>query len=63
MDCSPLASSVHEISQVRILEWVAIFFAGGYSQPRDQIQVCVNVYSSFIHSCQKLETTKMLFDS
>ena len=27
MDCSPLGSSVHGISQVRILEWVAIFFS------------------------------------
>ena len=27
MDCSPPGSSVHEISQVRILEWVAISFS------------------------------------
>ena len=27
MDCSPLGSSVHGISQVRILEWVAISFS------------------------------------
>ena len=26
MDCSPPGSSVHGISQARILEWVAIFF-------------------------------------
>ena len=25
MDCSPLGSSVHEIFQARILEWVGIF--------------------------------------
>ena len=38
-DCSPPGSSVHEIFQARILEWVAIFFSRGSSQPRDQTQV------------------------
>ena len=36
MDCSPPGSSVHGISQVRILEWVAISFFRGFSQPRNQ---------------------------
>ena len=27
MDCSPPGSSVHEISQARILEWVAISYS------------------------------------
>ena len=27
MDCSPPGSSVHEISQARILEWVVISFS------------------------------------
>ena len=31
MDCSSPGSSVHGISQVRILEWVAISFSGGSS--------------------------------
>ena len=35
MDCSPLGSFVHGISQARILEWVAISFSRGSSQPRD----------------------------
>ena len=39
MDCSPPGSSVHEISQARILEWVAIPFSRGSSLPRDQTQV------------------------
>ena len=39
MDCSPPGSFVHEISQVRILEWVAISFSRGSSQPRDQTHV------------------------
>ena len=39
MDCSPPVSSVHEILQARILEWVAISFSKGPSQPRDRTQV------------------------
>ena len=35
MDCSPSGSSVHGISQARVLEWVAISFSRGYSRPRD----------------------------
>ena len=29
MDSSPLGSSIHEILQARILEWIAISFSGG----------------------------------
>ena len=36
MDCGPPGSSVHRILQARILEWVAISFSRGSSQPRDQ---------------------------
>ena len=39
MDCSPAGSSVHGISQARVLEWVAIYFSRGSSQPRDPTQV------------------------
>ena len=35
MDCSLPVSSVHGILQARVLEWVAISFSRGYSQPRD----------------------------
>ena len=35
MDCSLPGSSVHGISQARILEWVAIPFSRGSSWPRD----------------------------
>ena len=34
LDCSPSGSSVHGILQVRILEWVAMPFSRGSSQPR-----------------------------
>ena len=33
MDCSPPGSSVHGILQIRILEWVAIPFSRGSSDP------------------------------
>ena len=35
MDCSPPGSSVHGISQARMLEWIAISFSMGPSPPRD----------------------------
>ena len=35
MDCSPPVSSAHGILQARILEWAAIPFSRGSSQPRD----------------------------
>ena len=35
---SPGCSSVHGILQARILEWIAIPFSRGSSQPRDQTQ-------------------------
>ena len=39
MDCSPPGSSVHGILQIRIVEWVAIPFSRGSSQPRDGTRV------------------------
>ena len=42
-DCSPSGSPVHGICQARTLEWVAIFYSKGSSQPRDQTHVsCVS---------------------
>ena len=38
MDCSPPGSSVHGISQARILECVGISSSRGSSRPRDQTQ-------------------------
>ena len=37
--CPTLCDPVHGILQARILEWVAISFSRGSSQPRDQTQV------------------------
>ena len=39
MGCSPPGSSVHGISQARILEWVALSFFRVSSRPRDQTQI------------------------
>ena len=39
MDCSLSGSSVHVISQARILEWVAISSSRGSSWPSDQIRI------------------------
>ena len=37
--CDPVDYTVHGILQARILEWVAVPFSRGSSQPRDQTQV------------------------
>ena len=39
VDCSLPGSSLHGILQARILEWVAISFSRGSSQPRDGTRV------------------------
>ena len=43
MDCSPPGSSVHEILQARILEWVAVPSSRDSSQPWDQ--TCISFVS------------------
>ena len=47
MDCSLPGSSIHGIFQARILEWVAISFSRGSSQPRDRSQVSCIVSRCF----------------
>ena len=48
MDCSPPGSSVHEIFQARILEWVVIPFSRGSSRPRDQTWIaCIDKWSLY----------------
>ena len=48
MDCSLPGSSVHGISQARILECVAISFSRGSSQPRDWTRVSCIMGGLFI---------------
>ena len=47
MDCSLPGFSVHGIFQARVLEWVAISFSRGSSQPRNRIRVSRIVGRSF----------------
>ena len=49
MDCSLLGSSVHGIFQATILEWVAIPFSSGSSQPRDQTWVSHTTGKTLYH--------------
>ena len=42
MDCSLPGSSVHGISQAKILEWVAISSSRGSFQPRDRTHISFN---------------------
>ena len=48
VDCSLPGSSVRGILQAGILEWVAIPFSKGSSQPRDRIQVSWTAVELFI---------------
>ena len=47
MDHILSGSSIHGISQARVLEWVAFSFSRGSSQPRDQTQVSCNAGRHF----------------
>ena len=49
MDCSLPCSSVHGIFQARVLEWGAISFSRGSSQPRDRTQVFCIVSKTLYH--------------
>ena len=42
MDCSLPGSSVHEVFQARILEWVAVSSSRGSSPPRDGDISCIS---------------------
>ena len=46
MDCSPPGFSVHGVLQARILEWVAISFSRGSSQPSDQTCIPASLFSN-----------------
>ena len=51
----PMDYTVHRTLQARILEWVAVPFSRGYSQPRDQTQVSCTV-GRFLPSWATRET-------
>ena len=58
MDCSRPESSVHGILQARILEWVAIPFSRGSSQPKHQTQV---PHCRWIFYCMSHQGNPFLF--
>ena len=55
--CDPMDYTVHGILQVRILEWVAVPFSRGSSQPRDRTQVS-GLVGRFFTSCATREAQK-----
>ena len=66
MDCSPSGSSVHEIFQARILEWIAILYSRGSFQSRDRTCVscvsCISCTGSLIlYNCATWEALLMLY--
>ena len=75
MDYSPPGSSVQGILQVKILEWVAISFSRGSSQPRDQTQAShttgrfftisatkeAHKYVHIIHIIYNIYTTTLIY--
>ena len=64
MDCRPPGSSVHGISQARVLEWVAISSSRESSQPRDQIPIsCSSCISRHIlYHCATWEAPKVAYE-
>ena len=53
MDCSLPGSSVHGVSQARILEWAAIFFSSRSSQPRNWTR-----FSRIVSRCFTVRATR-----
>ena len=54
LDCSLLGSSVHGISQARILEWIAIHLSRGSSQLRDRTHVsCIDRQILYLWATRK----------
>ena len=61
MDCSLPGSSVHGIFQAAVLEWVAVSFSRGSSQPWDWTQVsCVAGRHFTVWATKEAQTLKKL---
>ena len=64
MDCGPPGSSVCGILQARILEWVAISFSRGSSQPRDGTLITFEEDFIFpFHSLSRFEILCVAIDA
>ena len=59
MDCSLSGSSVHGIFQARVLEWIAISFSRGSSQPRSRTQVSCIAGRHFTVWAKSIDVIKM----
>ena len=57
--CNPMDYTVDGILQARILEWIALPFSGGSSQPRNQTQVSC-IAGRFFTNCTVREATIIL---
>ena len=56
-DCSPPGSSVHGLSQARILEWVGISFSRGSSWSRDRTRVsCIGKWILYYWATKEAHT-------
>ena len=62
MDRSPPDSSVHGISQARILEWVAMPCSGGFSRQRDWIHIsCIScIGRRILYHCSTWEAPTLI---
>ena len=60
MDCSLPGSSIHGILQARLLEWVAISFSRGSSQPRNKTWVSCISGKFFYHLSHQGSPESML---
>ena len=58
---NPLDYTVHGILQARILEWVALPFSRGSSQPRDRTQVFCIAGGSFASLVAQLVKKREMF--
>ena len=66
MDCSLPGSSVYGILQARTLEWVAIHFSRGSSQPTDQTQdfrIAGVLYQSLFNAFVQIHNLSWTFSS
>ena len=60
MDCSPPDSSAHGNFQARILQWVAISFSRGSSQPKDQTRISCTAGQFFYDTATEEAHSKAL---
>ena len=62
MDCGLPGTSVQRILQARILEWAAISFSRGFSQPRDRTHIfCVSsIGRQILYQCTTWEALIMI---